>query len=49
VDDHGVELSGPVPPQMMPGFKPDGLSAGLDWKVLIDGLAAAGQAGQPGR
>jgi hypothetical protein len=45
VDDHGVELSGPVPPEMLPGYKPDGLPAGLDWKALIDGLAAAGKLG----
>jgi Domain of unknown function (DUF222) len=45
VDDNGVELSGPVPPEMMPGYQPGGLPAGLDWKELIDGLAAAGQLG----
>jgi hypothetical protein len=45
VDDNGRELSGPVPPEMMPGYQPGGLPAGLDWKELIDGLAAAGQLG----
>jgi Domain of unknown function (DUF222) len=45
VDDRGVELSGPVPAEMMPGYQPGGLPAGLDWKELIDALAAAGQLG----
>jgi hypothetical protein len=45
VDSNGVELSGPVPPEAMPDYQPDGLPSGLDWKALIDGLAAAGQLG----
>jgi Domain of unknown function (DUF222) len=45
VDSDGVELSGPVPPEAMPGYQPDGLPAGLDWTALIDGLAAAGKLG----
>jgi hypothetical protein len=45
VDDNGAELSGPVPPEMMPDYQPGGLPPGLDWKVLIDALAAAGQLG----
>lgn len=44
-DANGVELSGPVAPEAVPGYEPDGLPAGLDWKALIDGLAAAGKLG----
>jgi hypothetical protein len=43
--ENGVELSGPVPPEAMPDYEPDGLPARLDWKALIDGLAAAGKLG----
>jgi hypothetical protein len=47
VDDNGMELSGPVPPEGMPGYQPDGLPAGLDWTALIEALAAAGKLGSP--
>jgi hypothetical protein len=39
----GHELSGPVPPEALPGPKPEGaIPAGLDWQALLDALAASG-------
>jgi hypothetical protein len=43
----GVEVSGPVPPEMLPGGRSAGrVSAdGLDWQALLEALAAAGKVG----
>jgi hypothetical protein len=39
----GVELSGPVPPEALPGGdRAGGAAAGLDWQALLDALAASG-------
>jgi hypothetical protein len=39
----GAELSGPVPPEALPGGgRADGAPAGLDWQALLDALAASG-------
>ncbi len=39
----GVELSGPVPPEALPGGALAGdVPAGLDWQALLDALAASG-------
>jgi hypothetical protein len=38
----GVELSGPVPPEALPGGRVGGVAAGLDWQALLDALAASG-------
>jgi len=41
VDGH--ELSGPVPPEALPGGKQAGVGpVGLDWQALLDALAASG-------
>jgi Domain of unknown function (DUF222) len=40
----GVELSGPVPPEALPGGQQPGAAApaSLDWQALLDALAASG-------
>ena len=38
----GVELSGPVPLEALPGGRQAGAAAGLDWQALLDALAASG-------
>jgi hypothetical protein len=39
----GHELSGPVPPEALPGAKPEGaIPAVLDWQALLEALAASG-------
>ena len=39
----GVELSGPVPPEAMPGsHRAGGAPAELDWQALLNALAASG-------
>jgi Domain of unknown function (DUF222) len=39
----GVELSGPVPPEALPGgHRAGGAPAGLDWQALLNALAASG-------
>src|SRR5580692_7576847 len=39
----GVELSGPVPPEALPGgTRAAGVPAGLDWQAMLDALAASG-------
>jgi len=39
----GVELSGPVPPEALPGgARAAGVPAGLDWQALVNALAASG-------
>jgi hypothetical protein len=40
----GVEVSGPVPPEMLPGCAAAGdLPGGLDWQALMEALAAGGK------
>ena len=38
----GQELSGPVPPDALPGGQPAAAVPGLDWQVLLEALAASG-------
>ncbi len=49
--DGGRELSGPVPPEELPGHgTPGALPAGRDWQALLDALAAGGMLdGDPGK
>ena len=38
----GQELSGPVPPDALPGGQPAAAVPGLDWQALLEALAASG-------
>jgi Domain of unknown function (DUF222) len=38
----GQELSGPVPPEALPGGQPAAAVPGLDWQALLEALAASG-------
>jgi Domain of unknown function (DUF222) len=38
----GQELSGPVPPEALPGGQPTAAVPGLDWQALLEALAASG-------
>src|SRR3984885_1966527 len=38
----GQELSGPVPPEALPGGHPTAAVPGLDWQALLEALAASG-------
>src|SRR6202050_4033235 len=40
--DDGQELSGPVPPEALPGGQPAAAVPGLDWQALLEALAASG-------
>ena len=41
-EQNGHDLSGPVPPEALPGGKAGAGPVGLDWQALLDALAASG-------